>query len=161
MKSKLLSLVMSVCASAVLIGCGGGSDASVDPSDKYIGTWKSQCFPYVANNGLTRYTTLTKIATKTGPSSFSLIGPNGNAYADSGCTSLVASGVYTSSTGNLTLGSSVTFAGLPSEAMVYTIGSETRPGFSAVSGAQMYLVTYDPNVSLPSGWGIASPYIRQ
>ncbi len=153
-----IALALGITLSFTLAGCGGGND---DPADIYVGTWKSQCYSYVANNGGTYYTVKTGVNTKNSATEFTRVVPNSNAYTDAACSNLVGTGVVTQGTFKYTIGAKATFLGQSVDTYTgVTVASGTfDKGYMTANSTNLYIASN--NTTEPSGWAPASPYTKQ
>jgi hypothetical protein len=156
---NILKLSLAAVAIAALSACGGGD--SSDVADSYTGTWKSNCFSYVANSGATLYGT--QVLTMTKASGSELAGTYSSfiAHSDSGCKA-VRGEVNSSSPTKFNIGAETTFLGASARAMVMTFSDgQARQGFITADAAKMSFVVTDATGARPGGWGAASPYTKQ
>jgi hypothetical protein len=154
-----LRLILTILSFGLLAACGGGGGGE-EPADKYVGNWKSVCYPFTTTTGATSYTIQYLDFTKA--SAGELVGKAVylNEYSDGACTKVVWTG-RDEYARTLKVGNATTFLNKPAELIVLTVGSQSLPGYAAVENNQFNLVVYTPGGNLPASWGAASPFTKQ
>ena len=154
-QSKLLPL-LGLSLALIIAGCGGGDSAS-DPSDIYVGTWKSKCYLY--STGV--YTQRIRYVTKSSATQMVSNIPNTNAYSDASCSVLVGTGTLSHVSGTFNLGAKTTFQGQSVDSYTYVSVSGTNySGYMTVNGSNLF-VAFTTTAVLPTDWSVESPYTKQ
>ena len=143
---------------ALLTAClGGGGDD--DPADMYVGSWKTNCFSYVAVDGNTYFLTYTFTLAKASATSLAGSHSDSVAHSDAACKNILGA---IKDDGNITiqLGEKANVLGGQVDKMTLTSGSEARPGYITANATQLFTVVVDQPGQIPGGWGRASPYTK-
>lgn len=153
--NRLFKIFLATVGASVLAACGGGSD---DPVDKYVGTWRSACFPYVANNGNTYFARETSSFTKASPTSLNATRSDTTAHSDSACSNVLGA-ISNGSDATIQLGPKASFLGAEVDTISVAFPSATYSGYMTANATQLFIIAEPPDV-IPSGWGIGSPYTK-
>jgi hypothetical protein len=167
---KILRLSLAFIAIAMLSACPGidfGGDGFRNyPIDKYVDTWKSKCFSYVATDGNTYFTKRIRNFSYTEAKPFTELAITTSydfAFYDAACTQSVGSGSSSEvSAAKLTHDGEVKFLGQSVDSVTWTElnTGEVLSGYMNADKQVMYLVTFKTGET-PSAWGVLSPYTRQ
>jgi hypothetical protein len=158
---KLLKLVATTIAIAALSAC-----SIEEPIDKYVDTWKSTCFSYVATDGNTYFTKIVRTFKNAESNRFTDLAITASydyAFYDATCTqstgSVPSNGV---STAKLALNGQAKFLGQSVDSVTWTElnTGEVLSGYMNADKQVMYLVTFKTGET-PSAWGVLSPYTKQ
>ncbi|WP_157572027.1 hypothetical protein [Hydrogenophaga taeniospiralis] len=153
--NRLFKIFLASVGASALVACGGGSD---DPVDMYVGTWRSACFPYVANNGNTYFARDTSSFTKASSTSLNATRSDTTAYSDSACNNVLAA-ISNGPNATIQLGPKASFLGAEVDTISMAFPTETHVGYMTANATQLFIIAEPPDV-IPSGWGIGSPYTR-
>jgi hypothetical protein len=158
---KILKLSLAAMAIAALAACGGG-DGGSDAADVYVGSWKSNCFSYVATNGNTYYQTYVLKLAKASASELAGTSSNSIAHSDSACKNSLGS-INDSGAIQINIGTRTTFLGAAADNMVYKLVTtgEARPGWITATATQLNLVVVSNDGKPPVSWSFSSPFTKQ
>jgi hypothetical protein len=158
---KILQLFFAMVSTATLSAC-----YIEEPIDKYVDTWKSRCFSYVATDGNTYFTKIIrtfKNAESNRVTDLEISASYDYAFYDATCSqstgSVPSNGV---SSAKLTLIGQAKFLGQSVDAVTWTElkTGEVLSGYMNADKQVMYLVTFKAGET-PSAWGVLSPYTKQ
>jgi hypothetical protein len=157
---KSLQLSLAVLAVSVLTACGSGG--SEDAADKYVGTWKSVCFSYVATNGTTYYTNRFLTYTKSNATELISDIVFKTVYLDAACKNPYGPYAANSHPGKLNIGTQAKFLEQSVDTIVETdtATGATYTGYATANSTQVLIVTFTAGQT-PAGWGKYSPYTKE